>query len=79
MLVLTRRLGEVITVGSDIRIRILTPHRYGQVRLGIEAPDSVSIMREELLTDLSPKTVNKSVGNRSETKLGKTSVIYKRR
>lgn len=47
MLVLSRKLDEAITIGSDIKIRIISI-RGGTVRLGIEAPPEVSILRSEL-------------------------------
>jgi carbon storage regulator len=48
MLVLTRRIGEEIVIGGDIRIRVLDAKR-DRVRLGFTAPDSVHIVRTELL------------------------------
>lgn len=48
MLVLSRKLDEKIVVGNDIRITIVGI-RGNQVRIGIEAPDSVKVFREELL------------------------------
>jgi len=50
MLVLTRKLGEKIYVGNDICLTI-TRIEKGKVRIGIEAPRNMSIMREELLTE----------------------------
>lgn len=47
MLVLTRKNGEAITVGDQIRIRVLDV-KGNQVRLGIEAPDDLRIYREEI-------------------------------
>lgn len=47
MLVLSRKLDEAITIGSDIKVRIISV-RGGTVRLGIEAPQEVSILRSEL-------------------------------
>jgi carbon storage regulator len=48
MLVLSRKLNESIVVGDHIRITVVGI-RGNHVRLGIEAPGDVSIMREELL------------------------------
>lgn len=47
MLVLSRRAGEVIRIGDDIRIMIV---RTGplSVRVGIQAPLDLNIVREEL-------------------------------
>lgn len=47
MLVLTRRLGESITIGDDIVVTVLEVSG-NQVRLGITAPRSVRILREEI-------------------------------
>ena len=47
MLVLTRKPGQRLMVGEDIVVTVLSV-RNGQVRIGIEAPRSVSIRREEL-------------------------------
>ena len=48
MLVLSRRLNESILLGREIRVVVISV-RNGQVRLGIEAPDRVGIIREELV------------------------------
>ena len=48
MLVLSRKNSEEVLVGDDIRLRILSI-RGNTVRIGIEAPRSVSIKRGELV------------------------------
>jgi len=47
MLVLTRKLGEVMRIGDDVKITVLEI-RAGQVKLGIEAPRDVAVNREEI-------------------------------
>ncbi|MGI6369229.1 MAG: carbon storage regulator CsrA [Ignavibacteria bacterium] len=47
MLVLSRKTGEVITVGKSITITVLSNDR-GIVRLGIEAPKNVPVHRKEV-------------------------------
>lgn len=47
MLVLSRKLGESVQVGNGIVIRIVEVRR-SRVRIGIEAPSSVRIQREEI-------------------------------
>jgi len=49
MLVLSRKPLQSITIGSDIKITIVKVER-NQVRIGIEAPRSVTILRDELIT-----------------------------
>lgn len=51
MLVLTRKLGEKIRVGHDIIISIVEI-QGGQVRVGVEAPKHVSILREEIYREI---------------------------
>lgn len=48
MLVLTRRLGETLVIGDNIKVRVLGISG-GQVRIGIEAPQEVSVQREEII------------------------------
>ncbi len=47
MLVLTRKMGETITIGDQIRIKVVEM-KGNQVRLGIEAPGDMRIYREEI-------------------------------
>lgn len=47
MLVLSRKIGEVITVGSSVKVTVLS-HDRGVVRLGIEAPKSIPVHRKEV-------------------------------
>lgn len=47
MLVLTRRRGEGVAIGPDIRVIVLGM-KGGQVRLGIEAPQSIEVHRDEI-------------------------------
>jgi len=55
MLILTRKIDEVIMVGENIRVKVLSI-KGGQVRLGIEAPRDVIVNREEILDQpLTPK------------------------
>jgi carbon storage regulator len=48
MLILTRRPGESIQVGDDIEISVLEI-RGNQVRIGINAPAEILVLRSELL------------------------------
>lgn len=47
MLILTRKLGEGLFIGDDIRITVVEI-RGRQIRLGIEAPSHVVVLREEV-------------------------------
>lgn len=48
MLVLSRRIGERIRIGDDIELTILS-YRGRSVVVGIEAPQEITIRREEIL------------------------------
>jgi carbon storage regulator len=52
MLVLSRRVGESVVVGDDVTITVLEV-RGDVVRVGIDAPRSVSVHRAELLAELA--------------------------
>jgi len=47
MLVLTRKRGEGVAIGPDIRIVVLGI-KNGQVRLGVEAPRTTEVHRDEV-------------------------------
>ena len=47
MLILTRRLNESIRIGTDIEITIVQINKHS-IKLGINAPKSVSVFRKEL-------------------------------
>ena len=54
MLILTRKPGEKILIANDIELTVL--HVSGtQVKIGIDAPQDVTIMREELLNREDPE------------------------
>ena len=50
MLVLTRKLMEKLYIGNDVCVTVVRLEG-GQVRLGIEAPRDVSVVRAELVED----------------------------
>lgn len=52
MLVLSRKLGEAVRIGGGVSITIVKI-TGGGVRLGIDAPDGMEIVREELLASLA--------------------------
>ena len=47
MLVLTRKVGEKILIGDDIIVNVIEVNR-GNIRIGIDAPNNVSILRYEV-------------------------------
>lgn len=47
MLILTRRVGETVTIGNDVTVTVLGV-KGNQVRVGIKAPTNVAVHREEI-------------------------------
>lgn len=47
MLILTRRVGEALMIGDDVSITVLGV-KGNQTRLGIDAPRSIAVHREEI-------------------------------
>jgi len=59
MLVLARKAEESIQLGDDIVIKVISIDK-GVVKLGIDAPKDVSIIRTELLEDVKDSNVASS-------------------
>ena len=57
MLILTRKKDEAIRLGEDIRI-VLVQIKGGQVRLGIECPSTMRVLREELYEAVRQENMN---------------------
>ena len=47
MLVLSRKTGDSLSIGGNVRVTVIAI-RNGQIKLGIEAPKDVKVLREEL-------------------------------
>jgi carbon storage regulator len=54
MLVLSRKSGQTVTIGENIRITIVKLDRHS-VRLGIEAPGEIPIIRDEIVREETPR------------------------
>ncbi len=64
MLILGRRPGDAILIDGGIRVVVLAVEG-GTVRLGIEAPDSVGIVREEIVTEITDENRRATAGDRA--------------
>ena len=59
MLILQRKASEAVLIGGDIRVVVLRTESGG-TRLGIEAPEHVSILREEILEQVKAENLRAS-------------------
>jgi carbon storage regulator len=66
MLVLSRKVGESILIGESIRVTVVQANN-GNIRLGIDAPPEVIVLREEL---------TKSCLTSSPSKNGKAEALH---
>jgi len=76
MLVLARKLDESIVIGEDIVIKVISIDK-GVVKLGIDAPRSVSIMRSELLEDVKDSNIAASKEVDSEALNMLSQILHK--
>jgi len=60
VLILTRKIGETIAIGEEIKITVLGIQGK-QVKLGITAPEKVSVYREEIFKKIQAENVKASM------------------
>lgn len=60
MLILTRKIGEAIAIGEDVKIIVLGIQGK-QVKIGITAPEKISVYREEIFKKIQSENVKASV------------------
>jgi len=64
MLVLARKLDESIVIGDNIVVKVVSIEN-GVVKLGIDAPQDISIMRNELLEEVREQ--NRAAVHKTDT------------
>jgi carbon storage regulator CsrA len=76
MLVLARKLNEAIKIGENIEVKVLSIEN-GVVKLGIDAPRNIEILRNELLEDVKDANIAAS-RNTKDTELGMLSKLFEK-
>ena len=76
MLVLTRKLGENIRIGENVKITVLEL-KGGQVKLGIEAPPEIAVHREEIFERIQEE--NRKASNVVASRLKNLAARYKKK
>jgi carbon storage regulator len=64
MLILTRRAGESIVIGDNVTITIIEAGR-DHVRIGVDAPRSVSVHRQEVYAEITRENEAARTGDAS--------------
>lgn len=62
MLILTRRMGERLLIGDEIKISVLGK-KGKQIRIGIEAPREVQVYRQEIYDRIKQRNADEPIAD----------------
>jgi carbon storage regulator len=65
VLILTRRVGETVMIGDEVAVTVLRV-KGNQVRLGVNAPKTISVQREEIFERIKRETGQPDSGESTE-------------
>ncbi len=63
MLILTRKIGESIIIGDDIIIKVVETGK-NSIRIGIDAPKEVIVLRQEIFESIQQENILSSQGDK---------------
>ena len=61
MLILTRKVGESIVIANDIIVKVIETGK-NSIRIGIDAPREISILRQEVFDAIQKENIRSSQG-----------------
>lgn len=61
MLILTRKIGESIIIGDDIIIKVVETGK-NNIRIGIDAPKNITVLRQEVYDSIQQENILSSRG-----------------
>jgi carbon storage regulator len=71
MLILTRKIGESILIGDNITIKVVETGK-NSVRIGIDAPKDITVLRQEVFDTIQQENILSSKGDKVDiTKVAK--------
>ena len=77
MLVLARKIDESIVIGDNIVVKIISVEN-GVVKLGIDAPKEISIIRNELIEEVKESNKAASLEEISESDIASLNKILRK-
>lgn len=63
MLILTRKIGESILIGDNITIKVVETGK-NSVRIGIDAPRDITVLRQEVFDAIQQENILSSKGDK---------------
>ena len=77
MLILTRKLGETIRIGNNIKITV-SDIKGKQIRIGIDAPRDVTVHREEVYQMIKEQNILAAEAGRDDSISKSLSLVWNR-
>ena len=77
MLILTRKLGETIRIGDNIKITV-SDIKGKQIRIGIDAPHDVTVHREEVYQMIKEQNILAAEAGRDDSISKSLSYVWNR-
>ncbi len=65
MLILTRKIGESIIIGDDIVVKVIETGK-NNIRIGIDAPKEISVLRQEVYESIQQANIESSRGEKTD-------------